>query len=157
MWAINTLVPEQNQRYFSNDIFKCISLRKKQNKCEQISRSLTSKGKIDKVISGYRRQRHRAAQRTVYFQGTDDHFTFFTTQEGWQLWTPFYEHGLTGIRRWISNHSVFVDDVITYPCHDFNGGFTKPPLKLRHGLVITPHWLTWMYLLILALITMRFS
>ena len=25
-------------------------------------------------------------------------------------------------------------DVITNPCHNFNGGLTKPPLKIGHGL-----------------------
>ena len=29
--------------------------------------------------------------------------------------------------------------VITHPCPNFNGGLAKPPLKLGHGWVITPH------------------
>ena len=36
-------------------------------------------------------------------------------------------------------------DIIVQPCHNFNGGFAKPPLKLRRGWVITSHRFTWFW------------
>ena len=33
----------------------------------------------------------------------------------------------------------FFLDVITNPCHNFNGGLTKPPLMLWHELIIATH------------------
>ena len=43
----------------------------------------------------------------------------------------------TNIATWISSYThSFICDVITYPCHNFNGDLAKP-LKLRHGWVIT--------------------
>ena len=59
--------------------------------------------------------------------------------------SPFHSHGLTGLRAWITNYiNHFVGDVITHPCHKFNGGYTKWPLKFRHGWVITSHCFIWM-------------
>ena len=41
---------------------------------------------------------------------------------------------LPQIKTWMINHiDGFVWDVITHPCPNFNGGLTKPPLKLGHG------------------------
>ena len=49
---------------------------------------------------------------------------------------------LTNIKltAWISNHTKIKQyEVVTHPCPDLNGDLAKPPLKLRHGLVITSH------------------
>ena len=59
------------------------------------------------------------------------------------IWTSHYSH----IRQW---------DVITHPCHNFNGGLTKPPLKLGHGWVITSQMNQLVWLLIYALISVEF-
>ena len=45
----------------------------------------------------------------------------------------------TDISYWLNNAL----GLITHPCHNFNGGFTKPPLKLRNGWVIISHWKLW--------------
>ena len=45
------------------------------------------------------------------------------------------------------------NDGITHPRHNFNGGLAKPPLKLRHGWVITYHTHHRMCLRIHALIS----
>ena len=53
---------------------------------------------------------------------------------------PFYWWRLPKMREWISNYNnVFVWDVITPPCPNFNGSLAKLPLKLWHGWVITSH------------------
>ena len=42
----------------------------------------------------------------------------------------------------------FMRNVITHPCQKFNGGLTKPPLKLGHGSITTPYSFTLMWLFI---------
>ena len=87
-----------------------------------------------------------------------------TTRQGWQIlteitaWISIYipsftwnviTHpclNLTEITVWISIYTHnFMWNVITHPCPTFNGGFTKPPLKLGHGWVITSHMKLGMY------------
>ena len=59
----------------------------------------------------------------------------------------WYCNSLTGIRLWISHQiNWFVWDIITHPWLNFNGGLSKPPLKLRHGWIIISHCFTWMKL-----------
>ena len=65
-------------------------------------------------------------------------------------------YGLTEIKSWTCNHNHYlIWDVINHPC--FNGGLTKPPLKLEYGRVIASHSFTWMYWLIHAPISMLVS
>ena len=45
-------------------------------------------------------------------------------------------------------------DIITHPCPNISGDFTKPPLRLGHGWIITFHWFRGMYLLIHCLLSM---
>ena len=60
---------------------------------------------------------------------------------------------LTYIRVCISNYiNVFLWDVSTYPCPNWNEGLTKPPLKSGHGRLIASRSFTWMWLLLHAII-----
>ena len=48
------------------------------------------------------------------------------------------------IRAWISNYIHIKQwDVIIHPCPNFDNDLTKPPLKLRHGWVVTSHINYW--------------
>ena len=56
------------------------------------------------------------------------------------------------IRLGIGNHTLLARGIATHPCHNFNGGLTKPPIMLGHILVTTHAEKPRLWLLILALI-----
>ena len=63
-------------------------------------------------------------------------------------WVPgiLFINGLTAIIACMNNCTDgFIWDVIAHPCTNSNGGLTKPPLKLGHGWVFTPHCFTWSF------------
>ena len=66
-------------------------------------------------------------------------------------------HRLNKIMTWISNYlRSYTWDAITHPYPNFNGELNKLTGKLVHGLVITSHSFTWMYLNTRAVIAMLF-
>ena len=69
------------------------------------------------------------------------------------LWLGYHPLNHSDFHDYTYIHS-FIWDVITNPCRNFNGGLTKPPLKLGHGSVIT-HCFTWMKLRIHVMIAMQ--
>ena len=56
-------------------------------------------------------------------------------------WTPFTDiDRLSQIKARISNNlHRFLWDVITHTCPNFSAGLNNPPMKLRHGSIITSH------------------
>ena len=61
----------------------------------------------------------------------------------------FYQRRLTKIMTWISDYTHgYLCAVIIHSWPNYKAGLTKPPVKLRHGWVITSRCLTSMQLLI---------
>ena len=54
-------------------------------------------------------------------------------------WGSFYLYGLTGMKARLSkNIGRCCRDTIIHPCPNFNGGLTKPSMKLGHSWVGNP-------------------
>ena len=107
--GLNTLKPKK--LYFADDCLKCNLLI--DNYCILIKISLNF---FPKALSD--NNRWNRILRTLSIQ-----MVWLVCFISLYSWGPFYQHGLTSIPEWISNHMPNkVWDEITYPFPNFNGG-----------------------------------